>query len=80
MDDMNFNFLPSFPQKKFMGSLDTKFLQERMMQLGLFFNAFLGNNKVARNKLVMTYFASKPLDQESLDNISQFNQMIKGAQ
>ena len=61
------------------GSTDPKFLQDRMVQLGIFFNTFLGNNKVARNKLVMTYFASKPLDQESLDNISQFNKMITAA-
>jgi hypothetical protein len=79
LDRVNFNFLPRFPEKKLLGKMDPKFLQDRMTQLGLFFNSFLGNKDVAQNKLVMTYFASKAMDQESLNNVSKLNELIKQA-
>ena len=64
-DSVNINALPPFPKKRYVGSMDPKFLDDRMMQLGMFFNAFLGNHHVAKSKLVLTYFASKAADQES---------------
>lgn len=62
MDSLNFNFLPPFPQKRMFGSLDPKFLKERMDQLNHFFNVFFANSEVAQNRLVMTYFSSKLAD------------------
>jgi len=50
-------------------SMDQKFLNQRMTELGRFFNAFLENPEVAKNKLVLTYFASTAADQESQDKI-----------
>ena len=38
------NDLPAFPKKKYMGSLDQAFLENRMVQLGQFFNTFLKNS------------------------------------
>ena len=64
-DSVNLNNLPQFPKKRYVGGLDPKFLDDRMMQLGMFFNAFLSIPQVAKSKLVLTYFASKAADQES---------------
>lgn len=59
--------------------MDPKFLDDRMMQLGMFFNALLGNPKVAVNKLVLTYFASKAADKESQDKILLLNDQLQEA-
>ena len=59
--------------------MDPKFLDDRMIQLGMFFNAFLSNHHVAMSKLVLTYFASKAADQESQDKIIQLNDQIQQA-
>ena len=67
------NHLPQFPKKRYVGGLDPKFLDDRMMQLGMFFNAFLGDKKVAKSALVLTYFASKAADQESHDKIIELH-------
>ena len=40
-----------------------------MTQLGRFLNAFLENPEIAKNKLVLTYFASSAADQDSQDKI-----------
>jgi hypothetical protein len=45
-----------------MNGLDEKFLDQRMKQLELFFNAFLGNNEIAKNNLVLTYFGTRVAD------------------
>ena len=64
-DSVSINDLPPVPNKRYVGGMDPKFLDDRMMQLGMFFNAFLSNHHVAKSKLVLTYFASKAADQES---------------
>ena len=74
------NSLPAFPKKKFLKTMDAKFLEQRMAELGRFFNAFLENPKVARNKLVLTYFASTAADQDSQDKIISLINMIQKSQ
>ena len=59
------NSLPNFPKKKYLKTMDQKFLGQRMAELGRFFNAFLENPQTAKNKLVLTYFASTAADQDS---------------
>ena len=54
--------LPPFPRKRYFGGMDAKFLDNRMLELGMFLNSFLGNTTVAKSKLVLTYFASKAAD------------------
>lgn len=61
-DNVKLGSLPQFPKKRYMNQLDEKFLEGRMKQLELFFNAFLANNKVARNSLVLTYFGTRVAD------------------
>lgn len=61
-------------------TLDPKFLEERMTQLGLFFNAFLGMNQVAKSRLVLTYFASAAADQVSQDKLFQLVEAMKATQ
>ena len=68
-DNVNLKSVPKFPAKKYMNSLSDQFLETRMVQIGSFLNGFLKIKEIARNNLVMTYFASKAADQESQDKI-----------
>ena len=76
-DSVNLGDLPAFPKKRYVGSLEDAFLEQRMGSLGQFFNSFLSNKEVASNKLVLTYFASKAADQESQDSIVKLNEAIQ---
>lgn len=59
--------------------MDAKFLEQRMAELGRFFNAFLENPQIARNKLVLTYFASTAADQDSQDKIINLINLMQKA-
>lgn len=65
--------MPTFPKKRFMGSMDPAFLNQRMTELGQFFNALLSKPEVASVHLVMTYFVSARADKESESKIIQLN-------
>ena len=56
-----------------MGSMDPAFLNQRMTELGQFFNALLSKPEVASVHLVMTYFVSARADKESESKIIQLN-------
>lgn len=60
-----------------MNGLDEKFLDQRMKQLELFFNAFLGNNEIAKNNLVLTYFGTRVADQVSHDKLIELSKLIE---
>ncbi len=64
-DTVNLTDLPPFPKKKLVGGMETQFLENRKTELGRFFNALLSKNAVARNSMVLPYFASKQADQDS---------------
>mmetsp|Transcript_21226 Transcript_21226/g.32891 ORF Transcript_21226/g.32891 Transcript_21226/m.32891 type:complete len:147 (+) Transcript_21226:44-484(+) len=76
-DSVNLSDLPAFPKKTFMTKMDASFLDNRMSQLGMFLNALLSKNKVAKNKLVLTYFAQNAADQDSQDKIVELNDLIQ---
>ena len=76
-DSVKLNSLPQFPKKRYMGGLDEKFLDQRMKQLDLFFNAFLSINAIARNDLVLTYFGTRVTDQQSHDKLIELSKLIE---
>ena len=75
-DSINLNDLPTFPKKKMFNTMDTAFLDNRMANLSNFFNEFFKRPEVARNRLVMTYFLSKPADQDSEDKIIMLHNLL----
>ena len=76
-NSIKLNDLPAFPKKKYMGSMDQNFLENRMVQLGQFFNTFLSNKSVAQDKLVLTYFGEKAADLDSQEKIVKLNDLIQ---
>jgi hypothetical protein len=78
-DSVNIRNLPPFPKKRYLNQLQNQFLEQRMAELGRFFNAFLEIPEVARNKLVLTYFQSAPADQDSADKINNLIYLVKKA-
>lgn len=59
--------------------MQPQFLEQRMAELGRFFNSFLEIPDVAKNKLVLTYFQSAPADQDSADKINNLIYNVKKA-
>jgi hypothetical protein len=78
-ESVNLASLPQFPKKKYLKTMDPKFLDLRMIELGRYFNAFLENPKIAGNKYVMLYLAERAADQESQNKIAELNQMLINA-
>lgn len=72
--NINLNDLPPFPKKKLVGSMEPAFIDQRMVELGRYFNALLSKNQIARNTMVLHYFASHQADQESEQKILQLSQ------
>ena len=60
-----FRRLPAFPKKTMKRSLQTRFLENRMYQLEVFFKAFFAINKVALHVDLMKYFVQSMHDMES---------------
>ena len=71
--------MPPFPKKKLVGSMEPQFIDQRMVELGRYFNALLSKNQVARNTMVLTYFASHQADLESKQKILNLTQQIMDA-
>lgn len=68
-DNVKINNLPAFPKKRMFNTLEPKFLNDRMVQLGHFFNTCFSNSEIARNRLVIPYFAGAPGDEQSQQRI-----------
>jgi hypothetical protein len=68
--------IPRFPGKKWFGNKKTKFLEQRMNELQMYFNSLLCLNKYAKNQLVMVYFSSKATDSLAQDEITKLNGLI----
>ena len=69
--------LPPFPRRTFFStSTDEQFLVKSLVELGRFFKAFMAKNRLARSSMMMTYFASKQVDQESEKKIVQLSDTV----
>ena len=64
-DSIKINNLPAFPKKRMFNTLDPVFLNDRMTQLGHFFNTVLSNPEIAKSNLVLTYFVAQKLDDQN---------------
>ena len=54
-------------------------MNQRMIELGQFFNALLSKPEIASVHLVMTYFVSARADKESEGKIIMINKLIESA-
>ena len=60
---------PSFPKKKYIGNMETAFLEQRCQQLSLFLQVFLSHPLVKTCPLVPVYFRGKAHGDDSLEAI-----------
>ena len=63
--------IPEFPNKKYLGNLQERYIKIRAKNLTQFLNMFLSVAMVRANHLLYLYFRDKAYDQESEESIKQ---------
>ena len=63
--------IPEFPNKKYLGNLQERYIKIRAKNLTQFLNMFLSVAMVRANHLLYLYFRDKAYDQESEESVKQ---------